>query len=199
MTETPVAQREPADPSIVARTGMALRAAIRRRDSLTVIVAGSLGYLVVYLVTVGDLGSGGSTALSVRMVDDLSVAFSTTGFFRFEPIAAVSWLGFTALLSPLNLLVGGVLGGLVGANLGVTYLGLVQPRACGLEASTGVLAGVPGLLSGAACCGPTVLLAVGIQASALWIGVFQLLVPAAVVLLVGSLLLVGRQVDPTVV
>lgn len=199
MSEAPGAQREPEAASVFARTGAALQAAISRRDSLTVTVAGSLGYLVVYLVTVGDLGPAGSMAFSVRVVPDLSVAFSTTGFFRFEPIAAVTWLGITALLSPLNLLVGGVLGGLVGANLGVTYLGLVQPRACGLEASTGVLAGVPGLLSGAACCGPTVLLAVGIQASAAWIGVFQLLVPAAVVLLIGSLLLVGRQVDPTLV
>ena len=85
---------------------------------------------------------------------------------------------------------------LAGSNLALTYLGLVQPRACGLEASTGVVAGVPALLSGAACCGPTILLVVGVQASAAWIGVFRLLVPVALALLVGSLLLIGRRVDP---
>jgi hypothetical protein len=84
----------------------------------------------------------------------------------------------------------------VGANVGLTYLGLIQPKACGLESSTGVLAGVPALLSGAACCGPTILLVVGVQASATIITGFQFLVPLAVVLLVGSLLAVGRQVDP---
>jgi len=72
----------------------------------------------------------------------------------------------------------------------------VQPSACGLEASTGVLAGVPALLSGAACCGPTILLVLGIQASGTLITAFELLVPVAIVLLVGGLLLIGRRVDP---
>lgn len=61
---------------------------------------------------------------------------------------------------------------------------------------TGVLAGFPALFSGAACCGPTILLVAGIQASATLVTGFQLLVPVAVAMLVGSLLLVGRQVDP---
>ena len=183
--------------SVVGRTMAALRIALGRPDSGAVVLAGSLAYLLLYLLTIGDLSLVGETAPVVRVVDDLSRMTSTTGFFRFEPVAVVSGMGITYLFSPLNLVVAGGLAGLVGANLGVTYLGIVQPRACGLEASTGALAGVPALLSGAACCGPTILLLVGVQASAAWIGVFQLLVPLAFVLLVGSLLLVGRQVDPS--
>lgn len=102
----------------------------------------------------------------------------------------------TYLLSPLNLLLALFLATLVGANVALSYLGLIQPRACGLEASTGVLAGIPALLSGAACCGPTILLVIGVQASATLITGFQLLVPVAVAMLVGGLLLIGRQVDP---
>ena len=185
-------------PGLLHRTLAALRAAAGRRDSQAVFLGAAAGYLLLYLVTIGDLSLAGrgTGGLTVRAVDDLSRAFASVGFFRFEAVAVVAAAGVTFLLSPLNLLVAVVLAGLVGANLALTYLGLRQPRACGLEASTGVLAGVPALLSGAACCGPTILLVVGVQASATLVSGFQLLVPLAVAMLVGSLLLVGRQVDP---
>jgi hypothetical protein len=164
-----------------------------------VFLGAGVSYRVVYLVTVGDLSYvGGRTGTLVfRTADDFSRAFASVGFFRFDAVAIVSYGPLTYLFSPLNTLVAVVLSGLVAANVALSYLGLVQPRACGLETSTGVLAGIPALLSGAACCGPTILLVVGVQASATIITGFQLLVPIAVVLLVGSLLLVGRQVDPT--
>ena len=177
------------------RTGAAVGVAARRRDSRLVFVAATLSYLLVYLVTVGDLavGAGG---VSVRVIDDLSRAFASAGFFRFGAIAVVELGPITYLFSPLNAVVAVTLSVLVGANVGLTYLGTIQPTACGLERSTGVLAGIPALLSGAACCGPTILLVVGVQASATIITGFQFLVPLALVLLVGSLFLVGRQVDP---
>ena len=185
-------------PGLLHRTLAALRVAAGRWDSRAVFLVAAAGYLLLYLVTIGDLSLAGrgTGGLTVRAVDDLSRAFASVGFFRFEAVAVVAAAGVTFLLSPLNLLVAVVLAGLVGANLALTYLGLRQPRACGLEASTGVLAGVPALLSGAACCGPTILLVVGVQASATLVSGFQLLVPLAVAMLVGSLLLVGRQVDP---
>ncbi len=177
------------------RTGAAVGVAARRRDSRLVFVAATLSYLLVYLVTVGDLavGAGG---VSLRVIDDLSRAFASAGFFRFGAIAVVELGPVTYLFSPLNAVVAVTLSVLVGANVGLTYLGTIQPTACGLERSTGVLAGIPALLSGAACCGPTILLVVGVQASATIITGFQFLVPLALVLLVGSLFLVGRQVDP---
>jgi hypothetical protein len=178
------------------RTGAAVGVAARRRDSRLVFVAATLSYLLVYLVTVGDLAVSAGGGVSVRVIDDLSRAFASAGFFRFGAIAVVGLGPVTYLFSPLNAVVAATLSVLVGANVGLTYLGTIQPTACGLERSTGVLAGVPALLSGAACCGPTILLVVGVQASATIITGFQLLVPLALVLLVGSLLLVGRQVDP---
>ena len=178
------------------RTGAAVGVAARRRDSRLVFVAATLSYLLVYLVTVGDLAVGAGGGVSVRVIDDLSRAFASAGFFRFGAIAVVGLGPVTYLFSPLNAVVAATLSVLVGANVGLTYLGTIQPTACGLERSTGVLAGVPALLSGAACCGPTILLVVGVQASATIITGFQFLVPLALVLLVGSLLLVGRQVDP---
>jgi hypothetical protein len=182
-----------------ARTVGALRtAAAGRWDARAVFAVGATGYLAAYLYTVGDLSlvGGGAGGLTVRTADDLSRAVASLGFFRFGAIAVVSAGPVTYLFSPLNGLIGAGLGALVGANLALTYLGLVQPRACGLESSTGVLAGVPALLSGAACCGPTILLAVGVQASATLVTAFQYLVPLAAAMLVAALLLVGRKVDP---
>jgi hypothetical protein len=186
----------PAGRGLLDRTGAALGVAVRRRDSLVVVVAATLSYLLVYLATVGDLALGGAGGVSVRVVDDLSRAVASQGFFRFGAIAVVGAGPVTYLFSPLNAALALLLSVLVGANVGLTYLGLIQPRACGLESSTGVVAGIPALLSGAACCGPTILLVVGVQASATIITGFQFLVPLALVLLVGSLLAVGRRVDP---
>lgn len=183
---------------VLDRIRAALVAATGRRDARLVSLGLGTGYLLVYLATVGDLSVGrGSGQLTIKTVEDLSLAFSTTGFFRFEAIALVTVDGLTYLFSPLNLAIAGVLSALVGANGALSYLGLVQPRACGLEASSGVFASLPALLSGAACCGPTILLVVGIQASATIVSGFQLLVPLALVMLVGSLLLMGRNVEPS--
>jgi hypothetical protein len=194
----PVSADLAASTDLISRTRAALAAAAQRRDSQLVFLGFATLYLLVYLATVGDLtlGAGGGP-LTVHTVEDLSLAFSTTGFFRYEAIALVTAGSVTYLFSPMNLLVAAVLSTLVGANAGLSYLAVVQPRACGLEASSGAFASVPALLSGAACCGPTILLVVGIQASASIVAGVQLLVPLAVVLLIGSLLLVGRNVEPS--
>jgi len=181
---------------IVGRTLRALSVAARRRDSRAVFAFAGVGYAVLYLLTIGDLLFVETRPVSIRVIDDLGRAFVSTGFFRFDAIAVISVGPVIYLFSPLNVVLASVLATLVAANLALTYLGWVQPSACGLEASTGVLAGVPALLSGAACCGPTILLVLGIQASGTLITAFELLVPVAIVLLVGGLLLIGRRVDP---
>ncbi|WP_206662565.1 hypothetical protein [Halorubrum sp. BOL3-1] len=100
-------------------------------------------------------------------------------------------------LFSLNTVLGVGIAGLVGLNLGLTYLAWRQPAACGVgSSSSGVIASVPAVLSGTACCGPVVLIVLGIQASGIVVTAFQFLLPIAVVLLVGSLVLVGRQIDP---
>ncbi|WP_144901198.1 hypothetical protein [Halobellus captivus] len=182
--------------SVVDRTVAALTVARTRRDSRVVMIVVAGIYLLAYLFTVGDIFVGAGVGTSIRVVDDLTRALVSQGFFRFDAIAVVSVGPVTYLFSPLNTVVAVVLAALVGTNLALTYLGIVQPRACGLEGSTGVLAGLPALLSGAACCGPTILLVIGIQASATIVTGFQFLVPVALAMLVGSLLLVGRNVDP---
>ncbi|MDY6817620.1 MAG: hypothetical protein SVG88_03075 [Halobacteriales archaeon] len=189
---------ESSSQSVFSRTVGAIRVVFRRTDSQLVVLASLLGYLVVYLFAVGDLALTGRGSVSLFVVSEpFEMMTRPMGFGRFQPIARLEFLAVTLLFSPINTGIAVLLAGLVAINFGLTYLGWVQPKACGLEASSGVFAGIPALLSGAACCGPVVLLVLGIQATGALITTFQWLVPVAVVLLVGSLLLIGRQVDPT--
>jgi hypothetical protein len=180
----------------LARTRAATALTLRRRDSLLVVAGVTALYLLGYLWAIGDLAPGFGGYGVVLAADPLGTLFRTTsGVLSFAPVALVR-LGPLAYQASLNTLVGLGLALLVGLNLGLTYLTRKQPAACGLESSAGVLAGVPALLSGTACCGPVVLIALGIQASGVLLTAFQVLLPAAALVLVGSLVLVGRQVRP---
>jgi len=174
-------------------------AALGRRDGRAVLSLVSALYLAAYL-RFSELLTFGSTDVSVVFARDPLAKFfrPANSALSFEPVALVEF-GVGTYLFSLNTFIGLAIALLVGLNLAVTYLAWKQPKACGIgSSSSGLLAGVPALLSGAACCGPLVLIVFGIQASSAIMTVFQWLLPMAVVLLLGSLLWVGRQVDPEV-
>jgi hypothetical protein len=155
------------------------------------------GYLVAYLYALGHVAPGGGGGIDVLVVrNPLARMWGATGPFQYEPVARVVLGPLTVLVAPLSIAVGGALAGLVGLNLALSYLAIRQPAACGIAAGAGPLAALPGLFSGAACCGPALLAVLGIQASGLLLTAFGVLIPVAAVLLVGSLLWVGRRVDP---
>lgn len=186
--------------SLLARTDFAVRTALGRPGARAVFLATTAGYLLVYLYTIGHLAPG-TGGVGVTVVPKAAGRFlqPTLNAFSFEPVAVVM-LGPLTYLFSLNTVLGLVLAALVGVNVAVTYLVWRQPSTCGIGTrSAGAMAGLPALLSGAACCGPVVLIAVGIQATGLLLTAFEFLLPVAVVLLLGSLLLVGRQVRPDAV
>jgi len=181
----------------LSRTRHATSIALRRRDAALVFGGVTVLYLVVYLWMIDHLASGlGGYGVSV-VADPLGQFLQPElGPFMFTPVARVS-LGPVTYLFSLNTVFGGVLAVLVGLNLALTYLVWTQPKACGIGGkSSGFLASIPALLSGTACCGPVVLIVLGVQASGVLLTGFQFLLPAAALLLVGSLVLVGRQVNP---
>jgi hypothetical protein len=182
----------------VSRTVAAAATAVRRRDARAVVVGTAVGYLLTYLYALGHLAPG-IGGFDVFVVSGAFGKFfrPELGPFSFTPVARVS-VGPVTYLFSLNTVLGAGIAGLVGLNLGLTYLAWRQPAACGLgSSSSGLLASVPAVLSGTACCGPVVLVVLGIQASGVVVTAFQFLLPVAVALLVGSLVLVGRRVDPT--
>lgn len=181
----------------VSRTLAATRAVFDRRDAVAVVALTAVAYLLVYLYALGHLAPG-LGGFDVVVVSGALGKFlrPELGPFAFTPVARVS-LGPVTYLFSFNTVIGAGIAGLVGLNLGLTYLAWRQPAACGVgTSSSGVLASIPAVLSGTACCGPVVLIVLGIQASGIVVTAFQFLVPVAVVLLLGSLVLVGRQVDP---
>jgi len=184
----------------VSRTRRATSLTLRRWDARLVFGGVTVAYLILYLWAVGHLATG-LDRVEVTVVSNPLRAFfrPELGPFTFTPVARVAVGPVTYLLS-FNTVIGGVLAALVGLNLALTYLAWTQPKACGIgESSTGLLASVPALLSGTACCGPVVLIALGIQASGVLLTAFQFLLPVAAAVLVGSLVLVGRWVNPEAV
>lgn len=183
----------------VSRTRFAIGAALRRPSGQAVFAGVSVLYLVGYLRFSNLLTFDGSEVNVVVARNPAARFFQpANSAMSFEPVALVEF-GFGTYLFSLNTFIGLGIALLVGLNLAVTSVAWQQPKACGVaSSSSGVLVGLPALLSGAACCGPVVLIVFGIQASSTLVTVFQWLVPAAVVLLLGSLVWIGQQVDPSV-
>lgn len=181
----------------VARTRTATSLTLRRRETQAVFVGVTGGYLLVYLWVIGHLAPGlGGFGVTVVADPLAKLLRPELGPFMFTPVALVQ-VGPLTYLASFNTVLGLGIAVLVGLNLALTYLAWTQPEACGIgESSSGVLASLPALLSGTACCGPVLLLVVGIQASGILITTFQYLVPGAILVLVGSLVLVGRQITP---
>lgn len=183
-------------PEMTSATARAIRFALARRDGRVVALAVTVGYLVAYLVGTRSLVSG-TGEFGIRVAaQPLSLVFRRNGIASFEPIALLELGALRLLVSPPELLIGMSIAALVGLNGTLTYLAWRQPAACGISPGVGAVAAVPALLSGSACCAPVVLLVLGIQASGILLVAVDVLLPAAVLLLVGSLVLVSRRIEP---
>lgn len=162
-------------------------------------LTGAIGafYLVAFLVALQDISPGGS---GFRLLSaEWTRMFERTGTITFEAVVQVTVPGLTILLSPLNILIGVVLAALAGLNLAVTWMAFRQPRACRFNRSAGILASLPALLAGGACCAPAIVLILGLQLSSLFVTVFQVLIPVSAALLVVTLVMVLRRTDPTLI
>lgn len=172
------------------RTWEAVSTALADHAGRAVTGVAILGYLSLYTVAVGDLGLNKEGNTGLRVVADpfgQTVAGEAIGLVELGPIEY--------LVSPVTVAVGIGLGALVGVNLAVTTLAWRRPAACGVSPTTGLLAGIPALLSGTACCGPLLLLVLGIQATGVLLTALSLTLPIAVVLLVGTLVYAAGRLD----
>lgn len=175
-----------------AQTRRAIGLALAERDARVVTIGVTVVYLAAYLYALGHLrlGDGGVDLLVVA--DPLSRMVQRVSILSFEPIARVELVVVDLLVAPVNITLGVLLGVLAGLNAALGWLAWRRP-ACGVSQNAGALAGIPALLSGAACCGPTFLFVIGVQVTSAALAAVVWLVPLSVLLLVGSLVLSARS------
>ncbi len=154
----------------------------------------ALVYLAVFQIAVGDLTIDGvarsPSAFVVANWDGLLLRARAP--FQFEAVAVLEAPFLVWLLSPMNLIIGTTLGLLTGLQIALVRIARHCAMACGLSPATGVLAGLPGLLAGHACCAPTLLILLGVQMTASLITLIGLLISTAIVLLLLGLVLTLR-------
>lgn len=158
-----------------------------------------LAYVVLYLTAMQYLliAEGGTGSfISLQIVPDWQkLAFRQRAPFLFEPIGAL-YLGPLALfLSIPNLAIGFLLGLLVAANIAVSYYGFRSLGMRGVRGMHALIGTLPALISGAACCVPTLILVIGLQLTATLAAVWSLLVPISTVLLMASLWWSLRRIE----
>lgn len=185
---------------LFAGTAAAVRGALGRRDGQVTLLAVAGLYLLTYLWALRDVTATGPGGLDVFVVaEPISTALTPISPFLFEAVARIEAGPIVYLFRPVNVALGLALGLLVGVTLSVSVASWRGPDACRIGAGAGATAGVPGLLSGVACCGPQLLVIIGLQASAGLVAAMQWMVPLAVASLLATLLWVGSrvQIDPS--
>jgi len=182
----------------VARTRRGLAAALADRVATAILFAATVAYTLGYAVAVRDLGlasratrPGGDGALVSATV----VATPLTRALSGEGVALVALGPVEYLFVPATLAIAVGIGLLVGANLALSTVAWRRPAACEISPASGLAAGLPALLSGTACCGPAVFVVLGLQATGAAVTAIVWLRPAAVLLLVASLLWAGWRLD----
>lgn len=145
----------------------------------------TLVYLLLYLVALGDLSFDNTVrpfdAWLAPMADELWTRARVP--FQFEAVAVVELPLATWLVSPLNMLVGFALGSLAGLQLALTRIAWRCARSCGLRPTAGLLAALPALLAGHACCVPALFVLLSLQVTATVIAVMSIMIPLALVLM----------------
>ncbi len=151
-------------------------------------------YLVLFLVAVADLTVDAAWRPVSGFVasDWQNLVVRQRAPFQFEAVAVVEAPWLVWLVSPMNIAIGLVLGLLTGLQIALVRIAKDCAVACGLSPATGILAGLPGLLAGSACCAPLLFVLLGIQVTASLVTLMGLLVPAAFVLLGAGLMMTLR-------
>lgn len=145
------------------------------------LAAGSaLLYLILYLVSIQDVSAGGR-GFQLRTTDWQRM-FERIGPLTFEPVLQVTLPGVTVLLAPLNVLVGVTIAVLV--SLGVVFTRAARADELDVD---GRMIGLSTLLVGLACIAPGMLIVLAVPVPSSFVTIFQLLIPVALLLLIGAL------------
>jgi hypothetical protein len=172
-----------------------LVALVRYPSQLLVVMLTALAYAGLYLWLTGDLAGGGTGGIDA-VFPAWQRVFEARSTFQFEPVGLITLGPLIWTFSPLNVLLALFMGMLVGLNLMTGWRLWRAPKTCGLRsASTGLLAGIPALLAGGACCAPLVLIWLGLPIAGAVASLAPVLIPVAILLLVAGLAGMARQLE----
>lgn len=151
-------------------------------------------YLAIYLAATQHLiftsrvGQAESFLMFKISPDWPELLFKMRAPFLFESIGAIYLGNLKIFLSIPNILIGTLLGTLVAANITTTYYSFKMLGLKGVKGVGALLGTVPAIVSGAACCVPTLILVVGLQLTATLAAIWSFFVPASFGLLLISLI-----------
>lgn len=150
----------------------------------------TLIYAFIYLWAIGDLNFHGwrPDFSMIWAQAPMEMLFKQRNLFYFEGIGVINLPLATYLFSPVNLVIAMLLGFLVGLNLAFIYLSIKQSEAYQGRNVLTLLTSIPALLAGTTCSAPLILVLLDIQASAGVLTFFSILVPIALLLLLGALI-----------
>jgi len=171
-----------------------LQRLLTRYASLPIAVGVALGYLLLFLIAIGDITPGnrsGSSSLIV-MQNWSETMLRERSAFQFEAVAVLETSLFVWLVSPVNVAIGLTLGLMTGLQVALVRIARRCAAACGLGPATGILASLPGLLAGSACCAPMLFLLLGLQVTASLVTLMGLMIPVAFLLLTIGLAATAR-------
>lgn len=167
---------------------------LENRRRLALALAIGVAYLLFYLYAVGHLVVGGGAVSPtggpafVTAPDWTTKLLKPVAGYTFEPVAALyAFDGLAVFLAPLNVLIGAVLGGLIALNVTSALYALATVRICRRLSWTGLLGSLPALLTGFACCVPTVGLVLGANLGLALISLQNFLLPAGALGLLAGL------------
>lgn len=164
---------------------------LSQRRYLYTALAALVAYAVLYLAAAQLLvwQRDAETAAAISLSSDWrALLFRERAPFLYEPIGIVA-LGrhLRLYLAVPNIAIALFLGALVGLNAAVSYHSFRALAFQGPRGFVSLLGTIPALISGAACCVPTLILVIGLQMSATLIAVWPLFVPASAALLIAAL------------
>lgn len=179
---------------LLRRAWNRLRGSLASRRLRRVGLLAGLGYALAYLYSVGHLVvAPGAVPLPGQgpfVFVGWENLWRARAPYNFEPVAVLQpGEGFALLLALPNLLLAASLGLLLALNVTTVVHLVTRARHCGLgKSASGLLASAPAFLTGFACCSPTALaFLLGAVSAAAFVGLLQVLMPAAFAALLGAL------------
>lgn len=147
--------------------------------------AGGALFFLLYLYAIGDLDIDRRATWQLMMADASPDHWmQARAPFLFEAMALLEAGWLVWLISPVNLLIAGLLGGMMALNIHGIFSLRTIPQSCGIGGRyAGAGGAVPALLAGSACCAPSLLLLLGIPGLGAFSAFFPWLVPLSVILL----------------